>query len=73
MKADGKTIVRIVVGLLCVAYLLNFGAGIIELLPDNVPLVGHLDEVAATVLAEQLLFFGLPSSIVKTLFQLKKK
>ncbi len=30
-------------------YLLNPGAGILELLPDNLPLVGNLDEGAAAL------------------------
>jgi uncharacterized membrane protein YkvA (DUF1232 family) len=30
-----------------VAYLLNPGAGVIELLPDQLPIVGNLDEAAA--------------------------
>jgi uncharacterized membrane protein YkvA (DUF1232 family) len=29
-----------------VLYLLNPGAGVVELLPDNLPLVGNLDEAA---------------------------
>jgi hypothetical protein len=31
-------------------YLLNFDAGIFELIPDNLPIVGNLDEVAFTLL-----------------------
>ena len=31
-----------------VAYLLNLGAGLIELIPDNLPFVGNLDEAAFT-------------------------
>lgn len=34
-------------GLLSVVYVLNPGSGIFELLPDNIPLVGNLDEGAA--------------------------
>jgi uncharacterized membrane protein YkvA (DUF1232 family) len=32
---------------LCVLYLLNPGLGFLELLPDNLPIVGNLDEGAA--------------------------
>lgn len=32
-----------------VLYLLNPGGGIIEILPDNLPLIGNLDEGAATL------------------------
>lgn len=34
----------------CVVYLLNPSAGILELIPDNIPVIGNLDEVAATIL-----------------------
>ena len=40
-------------------YVINPGAGIIELIPDNVPIFGNLDEAAATtmlVLSLQSLF-----------------
>ena len=37
-----------VVALLCVLYLLNLSGGWIEI-PDCLPIVGNLDEVAATV------------------------
>jgi len=33
-----------------VLYLSNMTAGIFELIPDNVPLIGNLDEVGATLL-----------------------
>lgn len=33
---------------LLVAYLLNPGAGVFELIPDNAPVFGNLDEAAAT-------------------------
>lgn len=39
-----------VCGLLALVYLLNPSAGIIELIPDNVPIIGNLDEAAATAL-----------------------
>ena len=39
-----------IAGIIAVIYLLNPDAGIIELIPDNIPLIGNLDEVAATVL-----------------------
>lgn len=35
-------------GLLSLLYLLNPTAGIFELIPDNLPLIGNLDEAAAT-------------------------
>lgn len=30
--------------IICVLYLLNTTAGIVELLPDNIPIVGNIDE-----------------------------
>jgi hypothetical protein len=38
-----------ILSLLGMVYLLNPGAGILELLPDNLPIVGNLDEGAATL------------------------
>ncbi len=32
------------------AYLLNLTFGIVEIIPDNIPLIGNLDEVAATLI-----------------------
>jgi uncharacterized membrane protein YkvA (DUF1232 family) len=36
-----------------VIYLLNPTADIIELIPDNIPIIGHLDEAAAAFLVWQ--------------------
>lgn len=47
-------------GLFCLIYLLNPGAGIFELIPDNLPLIGNLDEAAAiATLLMCLKFFGI--------------
>jgi len=43
MKKFGAALV----GLLSILYLLNPTAGFLEFLPDNLPLVGNLDEGAA--------------------------
>lgn len=54
-----KNIVVFLLGLIAVAYLLNPGAGFFELLPDNLPFVGNLDEAAAvTLLVMCLKYFG---------------
>lgn len=46
-------------GTLALLYLLNPTAGIFELIPDNIPLVGNLDEAAAvTLLLMCLRYFG---------------
>lgn len=43
MRKNGLKIVGIVG---CIIYLLNPGMGFIEILPDNLPFVGNLDEGA---------------------------
>ena len=46
-------------GLFAAFYLLNPGAGIFEILPDNIPLIGNLDEAAAAALLFMCLkYFG---------------
>ena len=48
------------IGLFCTFYLINPGAGVLELIPDNVPVVGNLDEAgAAALLVSCLAYFGL--------------
>lgn len=42
-------------GLIAIVYLLNPDAGLIELIPDNIPVIGNLDEVAATILLLKVL------------------
>ena len=41
-------IASLVVAGLCLVYLLNPTAGIFELIPDNFPVIGNLDEALAT-------------------------
>lgn len=46
-------------GLLSVIYLLNPTAGFFELIPDNIPIIGNLDEAAAVALLLMCLrYFG---------------
>lgn len=49
-----QKIVRMIGALLAIVagglYILNPGMGVLELLPDNAPLVGNLDEAGATAL-----------------------
>lgn len=46
-------------GALSVIYLVNPTAGFLELLPDNIPFIGNLDEATATaVLIAALRYFG---------------
>ena len=47
------------IGLISLAYLLNPTAGLFELIPDNLPLIGNLDEAAACALILAVLrYFG---------------
>ncbi len=45
-----KKLTAAVVGVMSGLYLLNIGAGIVEFGPDNLPVVGNLDEIIATIL-----------------------
>ena len=55
-----KRIGIILLGLFCLIYLLNPGAGIFEIIPDNLPLIGNLDEAAAVAtLLMCLKYFGI--------------
>lgn len=46
-------------GALAALYLINPTAGVLELLPDNIPFIGNLDEATATaVLIAALRYFG---------------
>lgn len=66
-----KSVVIFVVGLLATFYLVNPGAGIFELIPDNLPLVGNLDEAGATALLLACLrYFGVDPM---SLFTRKRK
>ena len=54
-----KKIWVIVLGLLSAVYLLNPTAGFFELIPDNIPIIGNLDEAAAVALLLMCLrYFG---------------
>jgi hypothetical protein len=55
-----KTLCIFLLGLFCLIYLFNPGAGIFELIPDNLPLLGNLDEAAAVAtLLMCLKYFGI--------------
>lgn len=51
-----SAIVSVILGAISLVYLLNPTAGVIELLPDNLPLVGNLDEGVAGMLLLQALY-----------------
>ncbi len=45
-----KSLLVLLAALFSVIYLINPGAGFIELLPDNIPFIGNLDEATATAI-----------------------
>lgn len=54
-----KTFLVGVAGALAFLYILNPTLGLFELIPDNIPLVGNLDDATATmVLLAALRYFG---------------
>ena len=58
-----KSFLVAVAGILSFLYLLNPTFGVFELLPDNIPLVGNVDEATATmVLLGALRYFGMDLS-----------
>lgn len=59
MKAIKGTFV-LLIGILSAAYLANIGAGVIEFIPHNFPVIGNLDEAGATLLLLNCLaYFGI--------------
>ncbi len=63
-----KSVIIAILGLLSLVYIINPTAGFIEFIPDNFPIVGNLDEAAATALLLSCLgYFGID------LFNLFKK
>jgi len=49
MKSQGPSmLVNILIAVFCAIYLINPTLGVIELLPDNLPIIGNLDEATAT-------------------------
>ncbi len=58
-----KKIIIIITGILSALYLLNPTAGLFEILPDNIPFVGNIDEATATtLLLASLGYFGIDVS-----------
>ena len=50
----------LLLGILSAAYLANIGAGVVEIVPDNIPLIGNIDEAGATLLLLNCLaYFGI--------------
>ena len=55
-----KNILVALAGFASLVYLLNPTAGILELIPDNFPIVGNLDEAAAcAIILAALRYYGI--------------
>ena len=64
-----KDISAILVGAMAVLYLINPTAGFLEFLPDNLPIIGNIDEAAAVLIIISVLqHFGIQ---VPTIFKEK--
>jgi len=59
-RQTGLPVGSLILGIICLIYLLNPGAGVLELIPDNLPFIGNLDEgLAMTGLLMTLSNMGL--------------
>jgi len=69
-----KPVLVAILGILSVFYILNPGAGIFELIPDNIPFIGNLDEATAVfVLLACLRYFNIDlANIFKRSRQIEK-
>jgi len=58
-KTKSKTLIVIFLTTVSLIYLFNPGWGVFELIPDNIPVIGNLDEfTAAWILLSALAYFG---------------
>ena len=58
-----KDVFIAILGVLALIYILNPGAGILEIIPDNLPVIGNIDEATAgLILISCLRYFGLDFS-----------
>ncbi len=59
-RSCGSHLAALTVGFIALIYLANPTLGFIEFIPDNLPLVGNLDEAGATLLLlNSLRFYGI--------------
>lgn len=55
-----KDLTVVVVALIAFFYIFNPGAGILEFIPDNFPVIGNLDEAAAVaIIVSAFKYFGI--------------
>ena len=69
-----KSLFVLLLGAISALYLLNVGAGIVEVVPDVVPFVGNLDEATATfLLLNCLAYFGVNIGPLRKLLPADKR
>ena len=69
-----KSLFVLLLGAISALYLLNVGAGIVEVVPDVVPFVGNLDEATATfLLLNCLAYFGVNIGPLRKLLPVDKR
>ncbi len=55
-----KSLLVAIAGFIALIYLLNPTAGLFEIIPDNMPLIGNLDEATAVaIILAALRYFGI--------------
>lgn len=68
-----KAAIVFVIGAFCALYILNPGAGFVEFIPDNIPVIGNLDEAAAiAILISCCAYFGIDARPFSKFFNKKK-
>jgi len=66
-----KKFIVAAIGSISLLYLFNPGMGLFEFVPDNIPLIGNLDEATAVyLLLSSLAYFGID---VRNIFQKSEK
>ena len=69
-----KSLFVLLLGAISALYLLNVGAGFVEFVPDNLPLVGNIDEATATfLLLNCLAYFGVNIGPLRKLLPADKR
>ena len=69
-----KSFFVLLLGVISASYLLNVGAGFVELIPDVVPFFGNFDEATATfLLLNCLAYFGINIGPLRNLLPADKR
>ncbi len=69
-----KSLFVLLLGAISALYLLNVTAGVVEIIPDNFPLIGNLDEATATfLLLNCLAYFGVNIGPLRMLLPKNKR